>query len=48
MWVTKQFLVPIDFIDSIFIFPYMEVNGDQQLFGYPHSPKYLYFLYLKC
>ncbi len=36
MWVIKQFMVPIDF-DS-------KKNGghqNQQLFGYPHSSKYI-------
>ncbi len=31
MWVTRQFLVPIDFFHTT------EGNGDHQLFGYAHS-----------
>jgi len=41
MLVTKQFLVPIDF--HCIFFHTMEVNGDQQLFGYQHSSKNVVF-----
>ncbi len=36
MWVTKQFMVPSDFH-----FFSIKVSGDQQLFGYQHSSKYI-------
>ncbi len=39
MLVTKQLMVPSDF-DSIY-FSIMEVNGEQSLFGYQHSSKYI-------
>ncbi len=38
MWVTKQLLVHIDF-DNRKKKHAMEVTGDQQLFGFPHSSK---------
>ncbi len=39
MLVIKQLLAPIDF--HIMGKNTVEVNGDYQLFGYPHSSKYL-------
>ncbi len=39
MWVTKQLQVPIDFVEKN---KYKGFNGDQQLFGYPHSLKWLF------
>ncbi len=42
MWVTKQLLVHTDFdsrIKYIYVYIYVEVTGDQQLFGFPYSSK---------
>ncbi len=36
----EQLLVATDY-HSIFCFNNMEINGDQKLFAYPHSSKYL-------
>jgi len=44
MSVTKQLLDPIDF-HSIFLSHSMEVNWDEQLFGYRHFSKYLLLCY---
>ncbi len=39
MWVTTQFLVPTD--SHSIVFHTMEVSGNQQLFCYQHTSKYL-------